>query len=269
MSNSFKLPETVVINSTKLQSLVSDYGREMGGRVGWTVPAAFLLSVVLCIPVSDFKAFLGLTADQVKLIVYLIGIVSFFWTLAELRKIIKEKPFLSFQKGIAESLINTPDFTVMYLIKLTTDHLPRILVEKNPTWNCYFLPYTSRTATDGFSTKKITELKSTISSYLAISNDAVNIDHLRDYTFTSEKFSEKDKVQKQFNFDFFFFSIPANKMMANYNNSPLVVGGKTFYWMTLDELLNDPVTLQRNGDVLQHLQRNYGPLFVTANDSIR
>jgi hypothetical protein len=269
MNNKKKLPDTIVINSMRLRNLVSDYGREMGSRVGWAVPAAFFLSIALCILVSEFKPFLGFSADQVKLVIYLIGIASFLWTLTEINKLRRERPIFYFEKGLAENLINTPDFTVMYLIKLTTDFLPRILVEKNPTWNCYFLPYTSRESTDSFSTEKITELKKTISSYLAIPNDSVNIDHLRDYTLTSEKFSEKDKVQKQFNFDFFFFSIPANKMMANYNNSPLVVGGKTFYWMTLDELLNDPVTHQRNGDVLLHLQKHYGALFVTASDSIR
>jgi len=269
MTGKTKLPETIVINSTRLQSIVNDYGKEMAARVGWTVPAAFLFSVVLCIPVSDFKPYAGLTSDQVKLIVYLLGLGSLVWTVFELLKLRNDLPQEKYERRLSSHIINTPDFTVMYLIKLTTDHVPRILVEKNPTWNCYFLPYVSRPSSDSFSFEKITELRNTIASYLAIAKDDVNIDHLREYSLTSEKFSEKDKMQKQFNFDFFFFSIPATKMMANYNNSPLVVGGKTFFWMTLDELLNDPATRERNGDVLQHLQKNYSPLFVTAKDSIR
>lgn len=269
MTEKRKPPETIVINNARLQSIVSEYGKEMAARVGWTVPAAFLFSVVLCVPVSDFKPYAGLTGDQVKLIVYLFGLVSLAWTIIELLKLRNDLPHVKFERSLSDSIINTPDFTVMYLIKLTTDHVPRILVEKNPTWNCYFLPYVSRPSADLFSFEKITELRNTIASYLAIAKDDVNIDHLREYSLISEKFSEKDKVQKQFNFDFFFFSIPASKMMANYNNSPLVVGGKTFFWMTLDELLNDPVTRERNGDVLQHLQKNYAPLFVTASDSIK
>jgi hypothetical protein len=235
-----KLPETIVINSTKLESLILDYGKDVKGQFGWPVPAAFLFSVILCIPVSEFKATWGLTADQIKILVYLAGIASLIWTCFELRQIFKTSPHSSFVKNLADSIKNTPDFTVMYLIKLTKDQIPRILVEKNNTWKCYFLPYVSRSPADLFSTEKLDELTRTISAFLGISSDGVTIDHLREYGLISEKYSQSDQVQKQFNFDFFFFSVPADKMLENYDISPFAVGGKTFYWMTLDELQNEP-----------------------------
>lgn len=264
------LPENLVIGKDRLFLLIDEYKRGIKSEHGWPAPAGILVSVTLCLFVTDrFVPFLMLTADQTRLLVYLLGIASFLWLGNEILKSRFGSAQEKLESEILESIKNAPDFTVIYLIKLTKDQVPRVLVEWKDSWDCYFLPYVARNQRDDFSTQSLTALQKTVASYLGISSDAVSIDHLRDYSFISEKYSPKDKVHKQYNFDFFFFSVPKEKMIENYTSSPFTVGGKTYFWKTISELMADVKTMANNGDVVSHLEKNYSSLVVGTGESFR
>lgn len=273
MSKEYKrrqFPDSLVIGKDRLFSLIEEYRRGVKSEHGWPAPAGILVSVLLCLAVTEqFQPLLMLTADQTKLIVYLLGIYSVYWLVKEVWITRVGNSQEKLEMEIFESIKNSPDFTVIYLIKLTKDQVPRVLVEWKTSWGCYFLPYVARTQPDGFSTQSLTSLQKTVASYFGIASESVSIEHLRDYSLVSEKYSPTDKVSKQYNFDFFFFSVPKEKMIESYGSSPFGVGGKTYYWKTIEELLNDEKTMDKNGDVVSHLEKHYSSLVAGTKDSFR
>lgn len=265
-----QFPEQLVIGRDRLFSLIDDYRRGIRSEHGWPAPAGILVSVLLCLAVTDkFQPFLKLSADQTKLIVYLLGLYSIYWLAKELWQTRVGNSQVRLESEILESIKNAPDFTVIYLVKLTSDQIPRVLVEWKDSWGCYFLPYVARSQSDDFSTQSLTALQRTVASYFGVSSESVSIDHLRDYSFVSEKYSPPDKVHKQYNFDFFFFSVPKEKMIESYTSSPFQVGGKTYFWKTITELQQDEKTMAKNGDVVSHLERHYSSLVAGTGESFQ
>lgn len=262
------IPENVVINKDRLGSIVKNYKDAVKREQGWPTPLGIFVSVILCIVATNsFQEVLFLTKDQVALIVYLLGVASFVWLAKTLVGSQKDKAESIFYSELAQNIKNIPDYTVVYIIKLTKDEIPRVLVERKASWNCYFLPYVSRVGAGDISSQNITDFQKTIASYLGVPSDFVSIEHFRDFSLVSEKYSPTDKVSKQFNFDFFFFTIPKDRMLNDYDKSPFKVGGKDFYWMTLDELMKDAMTMEKNGDIIKHLEDNYTEFFTKTQDS--
>lgn len=262
------IPENVVVNKDRLASIVKTYKEAVKREHGWPTPLGIFISVLLCIVATNsFQEILFLTKDQVALLVYLLGGLSLCWLLKAIWDLRKDKADSNFYVDLVQSLKNTPDYTVVYIIKLTKDEIPRVLVEKKASWNCYFLPYVSRTSAGDISKQNISDFQKTIASYLGVSSDIVSIDHFRDFSLVSEKYSPTDKVAKQFNFDFFFFSVPKERMLNDYDKSPFKIGGKEFYWMTLSELMSDDMTMEKNGDIINHLETNFTEFFAKTQDS--
>ncbi|WP_324039780.1 hypothetical protein [Aeromonas dhakensis] len=265
--SSNNLPNEIIIDRHILKSLIKSYSEEVKKEHGWATPLSVAISIFLCIvATTSFKGILGLSSEQMGTIVWILFILSIFSTAHQIYRACKCKAEESLYKNIYENIKNIPDNTVIYIIKLTRDNIPRLLVEKKPSWGCYFLPYSSKNG-DSISEKNISDFKKTISSYLGISNEDVSVDHLKDFPLKSSKFSPKDKVYKQFNFDFLFFTIPKEKMLENYESSPFCVGGRTFEWMTIPDLQKDHKTLERNGDIIDHLDKNYTELLSKLEDS--
>lgn len=262
------IPEHIVVNKDRLASIVKSYKEAVRREYSWPTPLGIFISVLLCIVATNsFQEIWFLTKDQVALLVYLLGLFSFGWLLKALLGLRKNKADSNFYSQLVQSLKNTPDYTVIYIIKLTTDEIPRVLVEKKASWNCYFLPYVARSGSGDISNQNISDFQKTIASYLGVSSDAVSIDHFRDFPLVSEKYSPTDMVAKQFNFDFFFFTVPKQKMLNNYDKSPFKVGGKEFYWMTLSELMADSMTMEKNEDIINHLDKNFTEFFSKTQDS--
>lgn len=268
LSNENKgLPESIVIGRDRLIFLIGEYKEGIKKEHGWPAPAGIFTSVFLCIAAtSDFQSFWFFSVDQTQMLVYGLLILSGVWLVYVVSSAPIGEADQRLMSELTGSIKNKPDYTVIYIIKLTKDEIPRLLVEEKPQWECFFLPHVSRMLELNFS-NSIPSFKKTIASYLGISCECVNVDHLTQFSLTSEKYSPKEKLYKQFNFDFLFFTLPKDKMLDSFNQSPFRVGGKTFYWKTLDELMADHKTMDRNGDVIEHLERNYSFFFVNTKDS--
>lgn len=267
--SSEKLPNEIIIDRQILKSLVKEYSEQVRKTHGWTTPLSIFISVLLCIfATTSFKPIFGASAERVETAVWILCFIFLAWTIYQLIVSFQCSAESKFYSSLYENIKNVPDNTVIFIIKLTKDGIPRLLVEKKPSWGCYFLPYTSKNDVH-ISQENISDFKNTISYYLGIASDDVSVDHLEDYPLISSKFSPKDKVYKQFNFDFLFFTIPKEKMLENYERSPFHVGGKTFEWMTIAELQSDPKTQERNGDILDHLDKNYTYLLAKLKDSFQ
>jgi len=255
------LPDQIVINSARLEKIIDDHIASEKKARDWKTPAGILFTFITCYLVTDFKPRFSIPAESIELIFI---ISSILLTALVIYLAFKEssKTTPDYKEAIHKALINKPDYTVIYFIKLTLDNIPRLLVEeKKGKWDCFFLPYVARKEGDIFNHEMLKQLKSTISNYLGINGEQIEIDHLDNLQLSSSKISRSDGCTKQYFFDFFFVSIPKESMVKNYEQYPFSIAGKTYHWKTIDELESDPKTLDRNGDILKHLKENRLSLF--------
>lgn len=261
-----KLPEELVINSSTLELILKKYHEKLSSKNSWTFPFGVFLSLLLCLMVSDFKDKFGLKAIQWETLVVIFLIVSLLWLFKDLIKSWKEEPFEVLMSDIQNNIKNIPEYTAIYFIKSKIDDIPKILVEKNMTWDCFFLPYVHYSPYESIHAQKEKHLKKTIAGFLGIKYKRIDITHIENYSLISEKYSESERIKKQFNFEFFAFRIAASEMRGI--EKEFSVGGKGFCWMTLDELESDRNTTDKNGDVINHLRKNYNVFFNEVRDSI-
>lgn len=262
-----KLPDELIINTSKLELILSKYHDKLSARSNWSTPFSVFLSFLLCITVSDFKDVFGLKALQWELLIIVCLLSSFLWLALQLYKNFKESPFDVLISDIQENIKNVPEFTAIYFIKAKRDNIPKILVTRNMTWDCYFLPYVHYSPYESIHNQKEKHLKKTIAGYLGIKHKIIDIEHIVNHPLSSIKYSESERIRKQYNFEFFaFFS--NNDDSNDIIEDEFSVGGRDFYWLTLDELELDKNTQEKNIDVIDHLRKNYNVFFNEIRDSI-
>lgn len=264
------LPNNLSISSDRLLSIVSDYRKVIEEKNSWQAPLGILVSIVMCIVATkEYQPVFGFNGEQVQVAIYMFGVGCFIWLVRKIISYCKSNPENLFEQDIINSIKNVPEFTVVYIVKLTKDGIPRVLVEEKQSWKCFFLPYVASSRNAKFSIEKLSELQVTIASLLGISSKSVTVEHLRDYSLVSEKYSPTDETVKQFNFDFFFFTVPKVNMVKDYKSSPFKVGGRVYYWKTINELMDDEATMLRNGDVIEHLNKHYSELLANTGESFK
>lgn len=262
-----KLPEDLIINSSKLELILDKYQEKLAAKNNWSAPFGVLIALLLALMVSDFKDKFGLKALQWETILEILVIVSIVWLIVELKKTITSKPLNDLIMEIHDNIKNIPEYTAIYFIKTNRDNIPKILVEKNRTWDCFFLPYVHYSPYEELDNQKKEHLTKTIAGFLGVDPTKVVIDHLQGYPLTSEKYSESERINKQYNFEFFAFCISCARNQ-NLSNEEFSVGGREFIWMTLDELEQDVKTKYKNTDVISHLRKNYNTFFHEIRDSL-
>lgn len=261
-----KLPENIFINSSTLELILQDYKEKLATKKDWVNALSIFLAFLLCLMVSDFKDKFGLKALQWETIIEGATIFSFFWFLHSIYKALNTDPYKDLISDISGSIKNFTEYTAIYFIRITKGNIPRILVERNMIWDCFFLPYVHYSPLQSIDIQRRDHLTKTIAGFLGIDSGSVQIEHLEDCFLTSEKFSESEKIQKQFNFEFFYIRFSCETLDPDCMEYH--IGGKRFMWLTLDELENDEKTKKKNGDVISHVKKHYNVFFHQTKDSI-
>lgn len=262
-----QLPEDLIINSSKLELILDKYQKKLAAKNNWSTPLGVFIALLLTLMVSDFEDKFGLKALRWETIIELLFFLSIIWLIIEITKAIKSKPLDDLITEIHQNIKNVPEYTAIYFIKTNRNNIPKILVEKNTTWDCFFLPYVHFSPYEKLDGEQKEYFLKTIAGFLGITIDGIEIEHLKDCSLSSEKYSESERIYKQYNFEFFAFCMPQTKKPDLFQDT-VIVGGKELLWKTLDELEKDKKTMTRNSDVINHLRKNYKMLFNEIQDSI-
>lgn len=262
-----KFPEHIIISSSKLELMLTEYQEKFAVKNNWNVPLGVFITLVVCLMVSDFKDKFGFKAMQWETTIFIAAILSVIWLVKELITIRNNKPLEELLTEIQENIKNIPEYTAVCFIKSNQENSPVVLVEDNLTWGCFFLPHVHYSPYEEIEEQKV-KIKKAISGFLGIVNDNITIEHLKEHSLSSEKYSESEKINKQYNFEFFSFYISSPEDLK-ISDQKFDVRGKKFVWMSLDELESDKKTQQKNLDVIGHLRKNYNTFFVDIRDSIK
>ncbi len=262
-----KLTDTIIINKAALKVSLNNYTNRLTAKKGWRWPLGLFLPLLVSLYTADFKPLFSMEADFMRGVISTFTIIAFVLLIYALIKVLfnlnaEDK----FYKEISEANKNVPDFTAVYIIKRTKDNVLRLLVEKNKTWGCYFLPWTHYNP-DSPIQNQSDELRVAVASFLGVHFDSVKIDHFIGYQLASEKVSEKEGMKKEFKIEFIYLYLSCG--IYSDDAHEYTVGGRELTWMSLPELESDENTRIKNGDVISHLERHSRILINKPSDSIK
>lgn len=260
------IPDVILIDFSKLKLALHNYERLKALKHNWTTPFGIALSLLLTILVSDFKEKMGLAGQRWETIIYFALLISIGWLIYSVYSTLKNNPMEVLLDEIAEGIKNIPEYTAIFLVKVKKNNIPIVLVERNKSWDAYFLPYAHYSPNEPIDRQGEDSLRKVMAGFLGVCESTLCLERLKDFRLVSEKFSESEKMVKQFHFEFFttYFSGPE---LDCFFEDEFDIGGKKFVWKTLDELEADENTVSRNGDVIDHLRKHYSILFHKIRDT--
>lgn len=261
--------DKVMLKKTVLELCIEKHDEKIRAEKNWQIPLGmFFAFVPMYFVTNDFKRPGG--SDAVEVIFYLITIVLAVATFVFLAKAYPvQEPKEAFVRDLMSKILNAPDRTALFLVKRMRGGDIELLVEKNESWGCYFLPYVEVKGGAPINEDAIIRMRASIAHKLGQRVEEIVIQHLERFSYKSEKYAEPKKVVMEFNYEVFHLRPITAGVLERLNRDEFQVADKKFEWKTLIHLKSDVLTLKNNHDVLRHLSDNYGDLVegVTAINS--
>ena len=262
-------PDEILISTDKLELILLKFSEKIKKTNDWIAPLGIFISLLVALLVSDFKEKFGIQAIQWETITIIFLIISFFWLMLEIVKIRRNPTIQDLLIEIKSNSQKKLEFTAIFFIKRFTDeNIYRILTHHNLVWDCLFLPYSFYSPAEEFE-KQLQPLRFTIASILGVDSGLIVIEHLKELSLVSNKFSQRHKQNTEYYFEFFPIVVTTLDTNNILYKDTFTVGGKEFFWKTLDELEAHPMTSERNKDIIMHLRDNYDIFFNQVRNAIQ
>lgn len=227
----------------------------------WQLPLSLFITLFVAATTTNFQeeiSFAGLDKPwpippQADTILWLLVLATLIWTVkSALSSLLTNNPRESLKTALYSEILNKPDRTSLFIIKINSNNGPQILVESKATWDCFFLPYVKHETANKYRSNQKDDLILRIKDKLGLKPiETLQISLLQKFESPSEKYDPPQKVVKEYHFDFFHVTLgkqlPINSFM---------IGNRSYSWKTLNELEEDPLTMEHNSDILHILRAN-------------
>ena len=234
----------ILIDDIKLELLLEKKREFIGKCVAldsFLSAFSFLISVFL----ASYKDFFGISGNILKTIFVILG---FFFTGKSIFDIYKSKKnSYSYEDLLSDiNKLNeiTHDHSIVILKDTFESYSNRILVYDDKRWDCkLFLNYKGNVNNENF-------IKDHLSSELKIELDNIELKYLGQKIH--EKYSESAKENKVYCHKFYLANVKSFPELMK--RSVFECDGKTYHWMTIDELEQDKEVQKKNSDVLSYVK---------------
>lgn len=241
----------IVINKTELELLLHKKNEYIGTKnlngldkmfagISFAVPSIF----------AKYPNFWGLNGEIIKTILIILGFAYAGWGVMELVKNRKNK-------YTKEDLLNdicdlnqiTHPFSIV-AIKDTFNNYPnKFLLYYDERWDCKFF-FSYRTSNDD--NENIKNIKKRLSNELKTPIKSINVKFVTESIY--QKYSVSDKIQKMYDHKIYYAKIL--DFDDELKKKSFIIDGKKFYWMTIQEMENDPDIQKKNLDVVNLVKNN-------------
>lgn len=246
----------IVIDENELKLIIEKNRDSITDRRNWIDNIGTAGSLFLTIMSSDFKDLWIIKADYIQYTVWLITgyyLLKGCKTWWKNRKSQFDKDVL-YQKISEKSEIEKAPFSIIIIKDDFSEFSNRFLVYEDGRWGCkLFLNYFMQSS-DAESEKE-NQLES-VSNYLKIHKNKMTIDYL--FMKESTKYSPTSQKNKTYNFYYYHVKIKEEAFSNKMKRSSFEIDGRTFKWMSMDELWNDRATIEKNSDVLRVVKNDTG-----------
>jgi hypothetical protein len=264
-------PETLSISYDKLKLILVGYLQSVEKANNWISYAAAALSLWGSIIISNFPTIrhkFGLTGSEWQVIFIVVAAWASIRALYGFAIYLRRPRLKNLQSEILASAEIAREFRAICLLKVKgSDHDHRILVYRDPLWDCYLLPHYNMLET---TIQEIDDpnLCGYVAGMLGISASGVSSNYISGAELRSRKHSEFWRQGTVYKFSFYVIKLEDNALPTYVKQRSFVHNGRRFEWLTISEMEADPNTRNRNLDMTRHLS-DHSPLMLSlAPDSI-
>ncbi|MEQ9861227.1 hypothetical protein OI450_03020 [Pectobacterium cacticida] len=248
-------PDKVLFDRLHLNGLLRPYFDNKASNIGILLSQiSILVTIGYTMLVSDIGSKWGIDEN-----VWIFLSLTFFgallvWFSYIIYKILKTPSFEDFlQKLIDQSQTKEDRRFAFLLLAKDTESSLRILVEYSNTWKCWLLPNFGKRASSDIQTND--ELCNALATKWAAKGSDIKLSTLKD-DLISTKLSLKNGKLTTYYFDIFFVEI-SDSLAKKMNDREFILPAGKYAWMTIHDLRNHQYTLERNGDVIDHLEQQF------------
>lgn len=246
----------IILDENELKLILEQNRDNITDKKNWIDNIGTAGSLFLTIISSDFK---GLWIIKAEYIQYTIWIITAYYlvrgckTWWKNRKSEFNKEIL-FKKISEKSEIEKVSFSIIVIKDDFSDFSNKFLVYEDPRWGCkLFLNYYMQSS--NAENEKENQLES-VSNYLKIHKNKMTIDYL--FMKESTKYSPTAQRDKSYDFHYYHIKIKKEAFSSKMKKESFEIDGRTFRWMSMDELWNDRATMEKNADVLRVIKNDTG-----------
>ena len=256
-------PIFITFRFDRLELLLQKFIKHAKDSKEWVSPLGVVLSLLLTFLVSDFRDRFGLKSSQWELLVIIAIIISCVWFLYTLIRAIKSLTFDVLLDELRSHSQSREIFRGLFFLKAPSKKDGfKILTYRDvgTNWDCYLLLHYhfdhSQTQEE-----QMDEFVAFASNSLGLRKDQIILHHLENVDLDTRKYSEFGRQETTYHMKFFSIHTDKNANIQKLKKPQFQIGGRTFYWLTLDELERYPNTAKRNGDLIRHLRDHFDIFF--------
>jgi hypothetical protein len=253
--------QKLMIHKDTLDKHIEKFTNSQTKINSWQLPLSLFITLLVAVTTTNFQEQINLAGTthsipippQADTVLWLLVIVTLLWTIkSAFSWAITANPRDALKTDIYSEILNKPDRTSLFIIKRIFNGETQILVESKATWDCFFLPYVKHETANQYRNNQRDDLTLKIKDKLGLKpNENLQINLLQKFEQPSEKYDPPQKVIKEYHFEFFHVTLSHQLPISDFTS-----GNRKYSWKTLNELEEDPLTMEHNSDILHILRAN-------------
>lgn len=249
--------DPITIGFDRLQILIQDFAKRVYDRLFWVTPLAVAITLVATLVVSDFKDRFGLKADDWRNGTIFLSAVFLFWTLVAGVKAVRHQSISDLMDGIArESHSPIRNYALTYFRAKDESGASLVLVYFDPIWQCYLMPFVSLQPGQ-FDPSDVSEYAT---QRFSLPKNAFIAHEFAGHEVRHTKTSEASRKLTNYRFTFYLIKV-GTKHQSLFLKPEFEEQERKYKWLTIEQLLSDTVTMQRNGEVFAYMRDERSTFF--------
>jgi len=259
-------PDKILISHDRLRLLVSEVLDQARRAQEWQAPLGVVVTLLATLAVSKFDKSvktLGVQGDTWRLILTAATGAAAVWLLSTLRRA-RRPPTLDevLARIIGRAENNQVDRALFVIKRMDGNNKFRLLTYYDSAWGCQMLPHENVRGL-AFSERNDSRLRELLASHFSVPAAGLTIVHQSGCDLHSTKYSEIRKMETRYHFRFFQVLLPTPLPV----DPTFTLDGTIFKWSSLEDLMTDQTTMDRNSDVVYHIRDYAAALLSTADNS--
>lgn len=267
-----RAPSFITVSYDRLRLILADFDVRTHRANRWSTYGGAALGLWAALITGDYtfeeqKYFLSGSQWQV---VFLVAAIY-----ASGRSLVGLIPYISRprQEDVLAAILESADIAresrAMALFKFRgKGHDYRILVYRDPLWNCYLLPHAN---CSDLTPVEINDphLQAAFGGFIGCSHDLLSLNYHAEQDLRTRKLSEFYRQDTLYDFRFYAAVFrDQNQVPVHMSKHTFTWNGIDFAWLTLSEMEADENTRRRNLDVTRHIRDHWSQLLEGVPDSV-
>lgn len=249
--------DPITVGFDRLQILIQGYAKQFVDRHFWLTPMAAGLTLLLTLIVSDFRDTFGVRGDVWRVLAIIALAMFTVWMFIAILRALKAESLEATMDGIAsESQSPLRNYALAFFRAKDRNGTNHILVYFDDIWNCFFVPYVNLQPDQS----DPADVEEPMADRFGLPKHALKAVELDSIEVRETKLSKAS--QKVNHYRFTFYPIKVQRSYAGtFVKSEFEIQARRYKWMTIEELLAHPTSMERNGEVYRFFRDNRHAFF--------